>query len=132
MMENSRLVSQNVYPLNTGTTHAYGCIAATLNGGAATIQQQQQTNLHYTITDLTIPPGYAQERNPMASIDTKKFKFALHEESRGFIGAYETVDEAKKTATKALADNKGGTYTIFQALLQIESKPLETVETPIP
>ena len=94
--------------------------------------QQQQIGQYSTITVPTIPPGYAQERNPMASIDTKKFKFALHEGESNVVSYHETIDSAKKVAQKKLADNKGGTYTIFQALLQIETKPLETVETPIP
>lgn len=108
--------------------HSQGCMY--FSWGQLGIQQQQaqqQAQPYPTITGLTVPGAYAQERTPM---DTKKYKFLLFDSAR-VIGYYETLEEAKKTAQKKLADDKGGTYTVFQALIQIETKPLETVETPI-
>ena len=87
----------------------------------------------YNNSNLTWTVGTADEaeKEKMKMKDTKKFKYALYEESRGFVGIYEDENEATRIAEKGLADNKSALYTIFRAAVQIAGEPVKTVKTEI-
>lgn len=92
--------------------------------------QQQPVVYDWGYYAMSSVPRIPQERTTM--IDTKKLKFHILNDNGALVGHYETLEEAKKAAAKKVADDKGGTYTVFQAILQIEAKPLDVIETPIP